>query len=170
VAVLAYDGVGRELVARLKYHNARSTVRWLAARMSALVDRHDIDVVTWVPTTSDRRRQRGFDQAELLARAIARRLHRPCRRMLTRGVGPPQTGRSVQERRGGPALAARRQRTPCTRVLVVDDVITTGTTVTVAARALRAAGFSHISVVAAAQTPLKTGLKRTGSQSDTCEE
>jgi predicted amidophosphoribosyltransferase len=49
------------------------------------------------------------------------------------------------------------------KVLVVDDVITTGTTVSAAARALRAAGFSGISVVAAARTP----LKRTPSLSDT---
>jgi ComF family protein len=154
VAVLTYDGAGRELVARLKYRNARSTIRWLATRMAALVDRGDIDVVTWVPTTADRRRRRGFDQAELLARSIARQLRRPCRRLLTRGAGPPQTGRSMQERRVGPVLAAKPNgRSP--RVLLVDDVITSGTTITVAARALRASGVGHVCVVAAARTPLK---------------
>jgi ComF family protein len=153
-AVLAYDGGGRELVARLKYRNARSTVRWLAVNMSALVDPRDIDVVTWVPTTGDRRRRRGFDQAELLARAVARRLGRPCRRMLIRGAGPAQTGRSSYERRTGPALAVRASG-DARRVLLIDDVITTGTTIAVAARALRTAGFAHVSVVAAARTPLK---------------
>jgi ComF family protein len=154
VAVLAYEGAGRELVARLKYRNARSTIRWLATHMSALIDANDVDVVTWVPTTGDRRRRRGFDQAELLARAVARRLRRPCRRLLTRGDGPAQTGRSLQERRVGPAFAAKaRGRAP--RVLLVDDVITTGTTVTVAARTLRASGVDRVSVVAAARTPLK---------------
>lgn len=164
--MLAYDGAGRELVARLKYRNARSTISWFAASMSALVDANGVDVVTWVPTTNDRRRRRGFDQAELLARAIARRLRRPCRQLLVRGVGPPQTGRTLVERRSGPALAARPQHTPGARVLLVDDVITTGTTITVAAHALRAAGIGHVSVVAAARTP----LKRTRSQSDTLEE
>jgi ComF family protein len=163
--VLAYEGAGRELVARLKYRNARSTIRWLAARMADLVDLADVDVVTWVPTSTDRRRQRGFDQAELLARAIARQLHRPCRRLLIRGAGPPQTGRSLQERRGGPVLAAKAPDRAHS-VLLVDDVITTGTTVSVAARALRHAGFSHVSAVAAARTP----LKRTRSDSDTLEE
>jgi len=154
VAVLAYEGAGRELVARLKYRNARSTIRWFAARMAALVDPRDVDVVTWVPTSADRRRQRGFDQAELLARAIARQLRRPCRRLLTRGAGPPQTGRSLQERRAGPELAAKPAGC-AQRVLLVDDVITTGTTITVAARALRANGVGHVSVLAAARTPLK---------------
>ena len=162
--VLAYDGPGRELVARLKYRNARSTIRWLAAHMAALVDSSHVYVVTWVPTTAARRRRRGFDQAELLARAVARRLRRPCRALLTRGDGPPQTGRSLHDRRIGPSLAGRSRAGPA-RVLLVDDVITTGTTVSVAARALRAAGCAHVSVVAAARTP----LKRARSHSDTSQ-
>ena len=154
-SVLAYEGPGRELVARLKYRNARSTLRWLAVQMSALVDPSDIDVVTWVPTSSDRRVQRGFDQAELLARAIARQLHRPCRRLLVRGTGPPQTGRSLYERRAGPTLDATTAPRNARRILLVDDVITTGTTVEVAARALRDKGVEHVRVVAAARTLLK---------------
>lgn len=163
--VLAYDGAGRELVARLKYRNARSTIRWLAAHMAALVDPSDVDVVTWVPTTAARRRRRGFDQAELLAHAVARKLRRPCRRLLTRGDGAPQTGRSLQDRRNGPSLAARPMAMPA-RVLLVDDVITTGTTVSVAAKALHAAGCARVSVVAAARTP----LKRPRSRSDNSQE
>jgi ComF family protein len=152
--LLAYEGAGRELVARLKYRNARSTIRWFATCMAALVDANDVDVVTWVPTSADRRRQRGFDQAELLARAIARQLCRPCRGMLTRGTGPPQTGRSLQERRVGPALAAK-SAARASRVLLVDDVITTGTTIAIAAHSLRVNGAGRVSVVAAARTPRK---------------
>ncbi|MDP9070383.1 MAG: ComF family protein, partial [Actinomycetota bacterium] len=51
-ALLAYEGVGRELVARLKYRNARCLVPWLAAGMAALARRAGGDVVTWVPTTA----------------------------------------------------------------------------------------------------------------------
>ena len=65
-ALLAYEGDGRELVARLKYRNARTTVRWLVAQMAVLVDRHTVDVVTWVPTTNARRRR-----ARLRSGAIA---------------------------------------------------------------------------------------------------
>jgi ComF family protein len=162
-AVLSYEGAGRDLVARVKYRNARSTLRWLAVQMAGLVDPRDVDVVTWVPTTTDRRARRGFDQAELLARAIARRLHRPCRRLLVRGAGPPQTGRSLPERRAGPRLHATRT---CEgqRVLLVDDVITTGTTVEMAARALRAKGVQRVQAVAAARTL----LKRHPADSDNC--
>jgi len=154
-ALLDYAGVGREVVARLKYRNARSSLAFLAAGMAALVDPIAVDVVTWVPTTAERRRQRGFDQSELLARAVARRLERPCEALLRRLPGPAQTGRALAERRRGPAFEARRTRPTAVarRVLLVDDVVTTGATVTAAARTLRAAGgASHVQVVAAART------------------
>src|SRR5437773_10892718 len=88
-AVLSYTGTGRELVARLKYHNARAALPVLAAAMANLVDPSTVDVVTWAPTSAARRRQRGFDQARLLARAVALRIHRPCRALLARTPGPP---------------------------------------------------------------------------------
>ncbi|MEY2588932.1 MAG: hypothetical protein QOJ67_916 [Acidimicrobiaceae bacterium] len=154
VALLVYEGAGRELVARLKYRNARSSLPWLASALASLVDARAVDVVTWVPTTAARRRARGFDQGELLARTVARRLRRPCRALLRRGPGPAQTGRSALERRRGPALLAT-SRAAGARVLVVDDVVTTGSSITSAARALRAAGAAEVTALAAARTPLK---------------
>jgi predicted amidophosphoribosyltransferase len=149
-ALLAYEGVGRELVARLKYRNARSSVPFLARGMAAIVDA--ADMVTWAPTTPARLRERGFDQAQLLARAVARELGLPCRRLLRRQPGPGQTGRDAAARYEGPAFAARRALDGLA-VLVVDDVITTGATVAAAARTLRDAGAGDVSVVAAARTP-----------------
>lgn len=150
VALLAYEGVGREVVARLKYRNARSSVPWLAAGMAALVAAEEVDAVTWVPTTGARRRARGFDQGRLLARAVARRLGVPCRPLLRRLPGPPQTGASRAERLRGPRLVARRP--PPRRVLLVDDVVTTGATLAAAARALREGGGRvRITAVAAAR-------------------
>ncbi|HUP87065.1 MAG TPA: phosphoribosyltransferase family protein [Acidimicrobiales bacterium] len=159
-SLLAYEGVGRELVARLKYRNARSAVAWLAAGMAGLVARStaagSIDVVTWAPTTAQRRRRRGFDQAELLARDLARELVVPCAARLWRGPGPPQTGRSRAERWHGPTFAPRRGPPGGdSRVLLVDDLLTTGATLTAAAGTLRAAGAATIHAVTAGRTPLK---------------
>lgn len=158
-ALLDYAGAARELVARLKYRNARSSLAYLADGMAALVDPASIDVVTWIPTTPERRRQRGFDHAELLARAVAHRLRTPCRGLLRRLPGPAQTGRPVAERRQGPLLVGQRVRAgplgragPWPRVLLVDDVVTTGATASAAARALRAGGVTSITVVASART------------------
>ncbi len=165
VALLDYSGAGREVVARLKYRNARSSLAYLAEGMARLVDRGDVDVVTWAPTTATRRRQRGFDHAELLAKAVARRLRRPARRLLRRLPGPAQTGRSLAERRRGPLLTAR-SRSPARRVLLVDDVVTTGATVSAAATVLREAGAAEVLVVSAARTlprRVNSGMAACGS-------
>ena len=153
VAPLSYSGVGREVVARLKYRNARAVLPALAGAVAALVDPATVDAVTWAPTSAARRHERGFDQARLLARAVARRLHRPCRSLLSRQPGPPQTGRPKRERATGPQFTVTRRPPP--RVLVVDDVVTTGATMLAAARALKAAGAVAVRGAAAARTPLK---------------
>jgi predicted amidophosphoribosyltransferase len=166
-AVVAYEDAGRALVTRLKYRNARSVVSWLAGRMAALVAASLVGLsvvggppgfappacVTWIPTSQSRRADRGFDQSELLARAVARRLGLPCRRLLVRDRGPPQTGRSLTERRRGPPIRARG-RAPTT-VVLIDDVITTGSSARTAAAALRGAGAVRVIVVAAARTPYR---------------
>ena len=153
VAPLSYTGTGRELVARLKYRNARAVLPVVANAIAALVDPATVDVVTWAPTSAARRRERGFDQARLLARAVARRLHRPCRALLVRQPGPPQTGRPKRDRLTGPQFTATG-RIP-RRVLVVDDVVTTGATVLAAAHALKMSGAVMVKAAAAARTPLK---------------
>lgn len=147
--------MGRELVARLKYRNARAVLPFLAAEMAALVDATTVDVVTWAPTAASRRRRRGFDQAELLARAVARRLGRPCRRVLRRRPGTPsQTGATLVERRHGPAFDPRRAVGG--RILLVDDVVTSGATASAAAAALRAGGAVAVHMVVAARTPRRS--------------
>lgn len=150
-ALLTYAGAGRELVARLKYRNARASVPFLARGMAAIVP-YDIDLVTWAPTTPARRRRRGFDQARLLARAVARERGVPCRPLLRRRAGPAQTGRDAAARHSGPGFAARGAAGG-RRILLVDDVVTTGATVAAASRALREAGAGEVHAVAAARTP-----------------
>jgi ComF family protein len=156
LAPFAYEGVARELVARVKYRRTRATVPWLAARMAAVLTtaRADagVELVTWAPTTSSRRTTRGFDHAELLARAVARALRLPARSALRRQPGPPQTGQPAATRRVGPRFDARRIALPA-RVLLVDDVATTGATVASAADALRRGGVASVIVLTAARTP-----------------
>jgi len=152
-APFAYDGVARELVARIKYRGAHAVTAWLAAQMAPSVpDRgRGCITVTWAPTTPARRRERGFDHAELLARAVGRVAGLPVRRMLTRAPGPPQTGLAAAARRVGPRFTSRAN--VATNVVLVDDVATTGATLSAAATALRQRGTDRIVAVTAARTP-----------------
>lgn len=157
VALVAHQGSGRSLVAGLKFANRRGALAVLAPALADLVPRAaaggeaGIDVVTWAPTTPARRRRRGYDQAELLARAVAPHLGRPAHRLLARAPGPSLTGRSRADRAG--AAQFRATRAVPARVVVVDDVRTTGTTLGVAARALRSAGAATVGGLVVAATP-----------------
>ncbi|MDQ1432936.1 MAG: hypothetical protein QOF40_3538 [Actinomycetota bacterium] len=152
-APFAYEGTGRELVARVKYRNVRAVVPWLASAMATVATESGLTAaaVTWAPTTPARRRARGFDPAELLARALARRLGARCTGLLDRQPGPPQTGLPAAARRRGPNFVARRAAPAC--VLLVDDIATTGATLSAAARTLRVAGARQVVAVTAARTP-----------------
>jgi len=152
-AVFVYDAVAREALTGLKNRDERARVTELADELEPLVPAIDGLVVTWAPTGGARRRRRGFDQAELLARAVARRRRVPVVPLLRRLPGPAQAGRSLGERRSNPRFAALR---PCARpVLLVDDVTTTGATLSAAAAALTLAGVHEVHglVVARALRP-----------------
>ena len=159
VAAFAYQGVARELVARLKYRNARVALAWLSGAVAGAVAERDgfyggSGIVTWVPTTPSRRRHRGFDHAELLARVTADCLELPVRGLLRRLPGPPQTGRDRSERRTGPRFTARLLPSPAS-VLLIDDVSTTGASLSAAAMTLRANGARYVRAATVARTPIQ---------------
>ena len=152
-ALFSYEGVGQALVTALKFRGRRGPVGTLGAALAAAAERAGVHpaVVTWPPTAAARRRARGFDQAELLARAVARRLGVPASALLVRTSGTAQAGRSRVERLLGPRFVAFG-RVPG-RVLVVDDVVTTGATLQAASAALRAGGAHRVDGWAVAATP-----------------
>ncbi len=154
-ALFAYEGAGAELVQRLKYANHRDAVATLALGLARLVAAGgEVSVVTWVPASPSNRRLRGYDQGELLARAVARRL--PGARAsacFRRRAGAAQTERDRADRLAGPALEWGRSRGLSGTVALVDDVRTTGASLAAAASLLRAHGALRVVAATIAATP-----------------
>ncbi len=156
----AYDDALLRTITLLKYEAIRPLARRLGERL-AEVARADPavgvpDVVVPVPLHPDRQRERGFNQAELLARGVASRLGLPmeAEALERRKPRPPKLKLSRHERwhaaRGAYAAVTGRQFDN-RRVLLVDDVFTTGATLDACARALHEAGAAHVTALTVAR-------------------
>jgi ComF family protein len=153
-APLAYEGVARDLVQALKFRGALAVADVMAAQMAAGLPAglRGVDAVVPVPAHRGRRRARGFDAAGVLARRMARRLELPLEPCLSRGGGRRQVGARRSERRDPARLAVRLRAAAPGRVLLVDDVHTTGATLDACARALAEGGSRWIAAVSYART------------------
>jgi ComF family protein len=151
-APFRYEGPAREAIHRLKFTGWRDVAAALAAAIAACDGQAPADVITWVPLSRRRLAERGYDQARALAVALAHETGTPVVRLLRRTVATgPQARRRGSERREAMRGAFDATRDVPPRVLLVDDVLTTGATVAACAEALRDAGASQVHVAVAAR-------------------
>ena len=146
VSMGQYQGPLGELVRHAKYRPQLSVIDALGVRLGgALHGCVDVDLVTHVPTPWFRRWHRGFDQGERLGRAVSMQTGIPFRDLLSRRHAEQQVGKRASERRKLPVSAFRvlPGQVP-ERVLLVDDVRTTGASLHAAARALSRRGAIHV--------------------------
>ncbi|MEC9181164.1 MAG: hypothetical protein VX568_01405, partial [Actinomycetota bacterium] len=137
-----FSGCLRDVVNGMKFKKHRGAANYLGGLLSrriigdGLVPGVDVHAVTWVPAPAPRRK-RGFDPSELMARMVGAQLGLPVVRTLVRADSGEQKTRCGVERWNGPGFRGRR--TPYFRVLLIDDVVTTGATLAAASGALRTA-------------------------------
>lgn len=144
VAVAArYGGGVKAAILALKFQRLRAVAQAAAVRV-AKVAPTDIDVVTSVPVAPERYRERGYNQSELLAREVARQLGLPYRTLLRRHSAVHQLGAGRNERLSRVRGQFEPLKEPVGRVLIVDDVVTTGATLNECAQVLRAAGAQAV--------------------------
>jgi ComF family protein len=156
-AALVYEGPARDLVRALKFRGALGVADPMAALMAAAAPAALLGgSLVPVPLHPARRRRRGFNQAECLARALARRTGLPVADCLVRrGAERRQLGRGRGARLAGPAGSVAVAGPVPARALLVDDVVTTGATLRACAGALRTAGVPEVAAFAFARTPAR---------------
>lgn len=144
--VTTYEGVAKDLIGRLKFYGAQSA----AIEIAALFPQDDLPsdaYIVPVPTATSRVRQRGYDQAKLIARALARSSNLPYLDCLARSGQSHQVGARRAERlkqlknayriKGHVDLANKN-------IILIDDVLTTGSTLNAAAVYLKQAGAKRV--------------------------
>ena len=159
-AACRFDGLVRTSIHDLKYRGVRGRAELLGEIAAEAIARRPlaIDVLVPVPLSAARRRERGFNQAELIAAEIGRLIGVPVAGASLERVKetPPQVRRSRDERRENVlgAFACRdASQIAGRRIALVDDVMTTGSTLSSAAEALKAAGAARVfGVVVARET------------------
>lgn len=151
-AVWYYDGYIRKSLHRYKFGRARHYApaygRLLAMKLLTEYP-EGFDVLTWIPVSRIRKFTRGYDQVELLAEAVGRELGmKPVRTLRKLRNNPPQSGISGIEKRRANVLGIYRAENldlvKGKRVLLLDDILTTGATAGECARVLLTAGAREV--------------------------
>lgn len=151
-APLYYEGIVREALLRFKFGSAPAAGKTFGRMIGEEVKRYDstsFDVITWAPLSPRRKRKRGYDQAKILAEAAAEELDLPLVPLLrkTRHTPPQSHIQSAETRRAnvsGCYSVRDREQIAGKKILLIDDIMTTGATLSECSRMLMMAGADTV--------------------------
>jgi ComF family protein len=156
---LFYEGAVRRSLLRYKFGGSSAYSKNYSEILANCIDENEVscDIITWAPLGRKRLRSRGYDQAQLLAEGVAAIRGLPCEPLLRKTRdNPPQSGTGSREKRranvSGVYAVTDPARVHGRRVLLVDDIVTTGSTLSECARILRAAGAAEVSALTLARS------------------
>lgn len=162
VAALYYSGTVKSAMRAFKFRNKKQYAAWFAEKMYAALTPHlsdwRLDLITFAPIGWLRYRERGYNQAELLAGHIAKFTNVPCQAVLKkRAFIARQSGQkdAISRRKNAENAFSPKENISLEgkSILFIDDIITTGATASAAVQILRQMGASHVYVLAATHTP-----------------
>lgn len=149
-----YKDLTKKLVHKMKLNSCRQACSVVATRLEEIAPYYDKSVViTYVPTSTKRVRERGFDHARLIAKTFAKKRGLQTRNLLLRTTHQKQAG-TDKKTRLQQAKGSYQAITPSIsidRVVLIDDIITTGATLSEATRVLKKAGVKNIESLVFAQ-------------------
>jgi len=157
IAPFSYRGELRKSLHRYKFNGLTAYGRIYAEFIAKSIDENHIscDIISWVPLSKKGLRKRGYDQAELIAKELAKIKGLPCERLLVKIKDTPRQS-SIKGRQAradnvsGAYRCASAEELLGKRVLLIDDIVTTGATLRECASILRGAGCNEIYAAAAA--------------------
>lgn len=150
----AYTQIPKELVSSLKFGPDRTVANIIAGWLYETGSIESVDIISWVPTARTRVRQRGFDHAKYIAHGLSNRHNLPSYELLLRLGNSRQVGASKTQRKQqveGMFESKNLSQLHGKRILLVDDIVTTGATLTECARVLRRNGAKQVEAIAFAQ-------------------
>lgn len=162
---VSYDSRAKSVIGRLKYGSAKYLARSVCEYLldTLLISDWDFDCFTFVPMHKTRQRKRGYNQAELLARELAERTTAPCVPLLQKSVKTPNQARLDREARMANLDGSFEAIGDVpNHVVLVDDVMTTGSTVNECSKVLKKAGAKFVYVLTFASVPERPFTDRPG--------
>lgn len=152
--VTKYDAVAKNLISELKFGSRRGAALPIARLCSNILPLPDEHIVTHLPTSSLHIRRRGFDQSKLIAKGLARGKYRysPMLRRIKKIHQIGANKKQRQEQLAGAFVAVNKYLIKNAKILLIDDVATTGASLEEAAKTLKKAGAKEVSAVVFART------------------